>query len=261
MYIEERGTENSAVHVAGNTARGARETLCRRRKRTDCSDFHVTTFQSSFETTGLRQIRFNSRRLWNLWTVHLTCHFFSCSEHALIVAHHTAWLKCWCMLRLIRIVIHVCDFIVCSLHFPHFVPIRVFLLSLLLLPEPGPVPLPLPCGLHRGNIPLALRQMRSLALWPITRLSQVMNATSLTISTTQRQLKSSSRSNPATRCPRICSTRNSTMRPSAERSLHHCSPRSEKIQRAVDKLITLMTKVCRPVSRRRLSVIEWRDPL
>ena len=43
--------------------------------------------------------------------------------------------------------------------------------------------------------------------------------------------------------------------PSAWRSLHHCSPRSEKMQRAVDELITIMTKVCRPVSRR-LSVIE-----
>ena len=48
----------------------------------------------------------------------------------------------------------------------------VFLLSLLLLPEPWLVPLPLPCANHWGNIPLALRQMRSLALWPITRLSQ-----------------------------------------------------------------------------------------
>ena len=48
--------------------------------------------------------------------------------------------------------------------------------------------------------------------------------------------------------------------PSARRSLHHCSPRSEKMQRAVDKLITLLTKVCRPVSRR-LSVIEHGDPL
>ena len=28
-----------------------------------------------------------------LWTVQLTRHFVSCSEHALIVAHHTAWLK------------------------------------------------------------------------------------------------------------------------------------------------------------------------
>ena len=31
--------------------------------------------------------------------------------------------------------------------------------------------------------------------------------------------------------------------------------------RAVDELITLMTKVCRPVSRRRLSVVERGDPL
>ena len=59
--------------------------------------------------------------------------------------------------------------IVCSLLIPHLVLFRVFILSLLLLlPEPGLVPLPLPCGLHRGNIPLELRQLRSLVLWPIT---------------------------------------------------------------------------------------------
>ena len=71
-----------------------------------------------------------------------------------------------------------------------------------------------------------------------------MSPTSLTTSTTRRLPKSSSRSNPATRCPRTCFTRNSTTRPSAERSLHHCSPRSEKNQRAEDKLITLLKKVC-----------------
>ena len=65
--------------------------------------------------------------------------------------------------------------LVCSLPFPHSVLFRVFLLSLLLLPEPGPVPLPLPCGLHRGKIPLALRQLRSLAIWTIIYLSQVMS--------------------------------------------------------------------------------------
>ena len=32
----------------------------------------------------------NRRRVY---TVHLIRHFLSCSEHALIVAHHTAWLK------------------------------------------------------------------------------------------------------------------------------------------------------------------------
>ena len=48
--------------------------------------------------------------------------------------------------------------------------------------------------------------------------------------------------------------------PSARRSLHHCSPRSEKMMRAVDEPVTLK-KVCRPVSRRRPSVmIERGDP-
>ena len=141
----------------------------------------------------------------------------------------------------------MCELIVCSVSFLHLVPFRVFLLSLL-LPEPGPVPLPLPCGLHRGNIPLALRQMRSLALWPITRLSQVMSPTFSTISTTQRLLKSSSASNPATRCPRTCMTRNSVTRSLAERSPHRCSFRSAKNQRTVDKLITLLKKVCYQLS-------------
>ena len=39
----------------------------------------------------------------------------------------------------------------------------MFLLSLPPPPEPRAEPLP-PCGHHRGNIPLALRQLRSLAL-------------------------------------------------------------------------------------------------
>ena len=70
----------------------------------------------------------------------------------------------------------------------------------------------------------------------------------LTISTSQRLLKSSSRSNPATRGPRTCMARSSVTRPSAESSLHHCLFRSEKNQRAVDKLITLLKKVCCQVS-------------
>ena len=44
--------------------------------------------------------------------------------------------------------------------------------------------------------------------------------------------------------PSYILTRNSTMRPSAERSLHHSSFRSEKNQRTEDKLITPMKKVC-----------------
>ena len=59
---------------------------------------------------------------------------------------------------------------------------------------------------------------------------------------------------------RLGMTRRSVTTPSAERSLHHCSLRSEKMQRAVDTLTTLLTKVCRPVSRR-LSVIEQGDLL
>ena len=75
-----------------------------------------------------------------------------------------------------------------------------------------------------------------------------MSPTSLTTSTTQRLLKSSSGTNAATRCPRTCLTRNSTTRPSAERSLHQCSFMSEKNQRTEDKLITLEKNVCRQLS-------------
>ena len=83
---------------------------------------------------------------------------------------------------------------------------------------------------------------------------QVMSPTSSTTTTSQRVLKSSSRSPPATADPQICMNWSPVTTPSAERSLHHCSPRSEKIQRAVDTLITLLTKACCQV-RRRLSVM------
>ena len=60
---------------------------------------------------------------------------------------------------------------------------------------------------------------------------------SLTTSTTRRLLKSSSRRNPATKtgCRRTCVTRDSTMRPSGKRSLHHCPFMSDKNQRTEDK--------------------------
>ena len=61
----------------------------------------------------------------------------------------------------------------------------------------------------------------------MTPLSQVMTPNSLTTTTSQRPLKSSSRSPPATAGPRTCMTRRSMTTPSAERSLHHCSLRSE----------------------------------
>ena len=61
-----------------------------------------------------------------------------------------------------------------------------------------------------------------------------MSPSSLTTSTTRRLLKSSAGTNPATRCPRTCLTRNS----SALFTTVHSG------QRTVDKLITLLKKVC-----------------
>ena len=46
------------------------------------------------------------------------------------------------------------------------------------------------------------------------------------------------------RSPRTCVTRNSTMRPSVKRYLHHCSFRREENQRTEIKLSTLLKKVC-----------------
>ena len=134
-------------------------------------------------------------------------------------------------------------------HFPLF---AVYLLSYRPVFPPGHQ-LHLPrC---EGQIPCALQPVRTLALLPSTTLSQVMSPTT---TTSRRLLNRTSRNPPARTGPWMTSSTVTT--PSALRSLHHCSSRSEKIQRAVDELITLMTKVCRPVSRR-LSVIELGDLL
>ena len=143
----------------------------------------------------------------------------------------------------ICMVIHVVRLSVLWLSVLHFVLFRVFLLSFL-LPRGHWFVFLLPCGRHQGNWPVAFRQLRSPAFWPKTLLSQVMSPSSLTISATRRLLKSSSGTNPATRCLRTCMTRRSVTTPSAERSLHHCSFRSEKNQRTVDKLMTLLKNVC-----------------
>ena len=75
-------------------------------------------------------------------------------------------------------------------------------------------------------------------LWSVIKhLSHVVSKTN---STAQRLLRYSSRSPPATAGPRTCMTRRSVTAPSAERSLHRCSLRSEKNQRAADKLTTLL---------------------
>ena len=117
------------------------------------------------------------------------------------------------------------------------------------------------CGSVRREVPCALPRMRSLTLWSTMPLSQVLSPSSSTTTTSQRPLKFSSRSPPATAGPRTCTTRRSVTTPSAERSLHHCSFRSEKIQRAVDKLITRLKKVCCQVSHCLSDMWERGDPL
>ena len=102
------------------------------------------------------------------------------------------------------------------------------------------------CG---GQIPCALSLMMTLA-------SQVRSPTT----TTSRRLLNPTSRNPRSRMgPRITSSTMTT--PSARRSLHHCSPRSEKMMRAVDEPITLKKKVCRPVCRGPSVMIERRDLL
>ena len=95
----------------------------------------------------------------------------------------------------------------------------------------------------------------------LTSWTQTHSPTSSTTTTSQRTLKFSSRSSPATAGPQICTTLSTMTAPSAWRSLHHCSPRSEKMQRAVDKLITLPTKACCQVSRCLSVMWERRDLL
>ena len=100
--------------------------------------------------------------------------FLMHSAHTELCASHYMAQECVCGRYPIPMVIHVVRLIVCSLSVPSFVPFRVSLLSLALLfpllPEPWPEPLP-PCGRRRGNYPLALRQMRSLAPWPNSHLA------------------------------------------------------------------------------------------
>ena len=106
------------------------------------------------------------------------------------------------------------------------------------------------------KFPCAPQLMRTLTLLQSTTLSQVISPET----TTSRRLLNHTSRNPRSRTgPRMTS---STMTsPSARRSLHHCSPRSEKMMRAVDEPITLKKKVCRPVCRRPSVMIERRDPL
>ena len=156
-----------------------------------------------------------------------------------------------------RHVIHVSC--ACVFDFSSTLHFALFTVSLIIYFISPNLHLHLLCGSVRREIPCALPRMRGLTLWSTTPLSQVMSPISSTTTTSQRPLKFSSRS-PATPGPRTCMTWRSVTPPSAERSLHHCSLRSEKIQRAVDKLITLLKKVCCHV-RRCLSVMQERGDL
>ena len=140
-----------------------------------------------------------------------------------------------------------------SLRLLHFPPHADHLLSYHpVLPPAHQLHLPR-CG---GQIPCALQLLRTLAPLPSTTLSQVMSPTT----TTFRRLLNHTSRNPRSRMGSRMTSSTMTS-PSARRSLHHCSPRSEKMMRAVDEPITLKTKVCRPVSRRPSVMIERGDPL
>ena len=89
---------------------------------------------------------------------------------------------------------------------------------------------------------LRFRQLRSLAPWPNSSLSQVTSPSSLTTSLDTTEIFFQGQSSDTV--PSYLFDANSTMRPSGKRSLHHCSFRSEKNQRTEDKLITLVKKVC-----------------
>ena len=169
----------------------------------------------------------------------LTRHIYSCLHACLTVSHVTLaqgavrvmssmfhaleWLCVWFLFD--------CPF--CTLQS----------LSHLLLHPPN-LYLHLLCGSVRREVLCELPRVRSLTLRSTTILSQVMSPNSSTTTTSQRPLKCSSGSPPATAGPRTYKTRRLATTPSAERSLHHCSFKSEKNQRAVDKPVTLMKKVC-----------------
>ena len=149
----------------------------------------------------------------------LTRHIFSCLSALMIMSHmtlaqgvrarHTIHVSCACVFDLSSTL---------SSHSSFVSPIFYFILSLHLL-----------CGIGSEINPIcALPRMRSLAFWSTTPLSQVMSPTSSMTTTSQRPLKFSSGSLPATPSPRTYMTRRSVTAPSAERSLHHCSLRSEK---------------------------------
>ena len=214
----------------------------------------VSIFKVFFLFVAVRSFTADSSLLQPTGGVNTTPH----TSHFLVQLHAHAWLKA--QVVCLSCAHHLSWFIlmrscVCSdslrlLHIPLFA--HHFLSYHPVLPPAHQLHLP-GCG---GQISSALSLMRTLAPLPSTTLSQFMSPTT---TTSRRRLNRTSR-NPRSRMgPRMTS---STMTsPSAERSLHHCSPRSQKMMRAVDEPITFKNKVCRPVCRRPSVMIERGDPL
>ena len=114
--------------------------------------------------------------------IHFTRHFFSCTSHAFMMCILTTWVNCLHA----RVTSYSCH--------PWWAVGRLFVASVLFWFE-----FFLPCGQRKGNWSSRFHQPRSLALWQDTLFSHVMSPISLTISTTRRLLKWSSRRNPATK--------------------------------------------------------------
>ena len=103
------------------------------------------------------------KRCWSVRSAPLVRPRERCRQHNSHVTFshvvNTHWLlhitlhgsrMCWCASHVIYMVIHVVRLSALWLSVPHFVPFRVFLLSLPLLLDPWAEPLP-PCGRRRGK--------------------------------------------------------------------------------------------------------------
>ena len=168
------------------------------------------------------------------------------TSHFLIDLHAHAWLKsCVCRAHIMCHESSPCAhvFVPTLFDYFHFPLSADHLLSYHpVLPPAHQLHLPR-CG---GQIPCALSLMRTLAPLPSTTLSQVMSPTT---TTSRRLLNDTSRNPRSSSGPRMTSSTMTSL--SARRSL----------MRAVDEPITLKTKLCRPVSRRPLVMIERGRPV
>ena len=120
-------------------------------------------------------------------------------------------------------------------------------------PELWLPPFPLPCGCCRSKIPVHFAQW---GVWPFgqQRPSHRLWAQLLRRLPLLRDLWNIQRHKAL-----VLASQKTMTTTSAERSLHHCSLRSEKNQPAVDKLITLLKKVCCQVSRCLSVMLEQGD--